>query len=593
MGERGAIVEKSILGQEWRVSSLDEALAARIAQQNNVADVVARVMLVRGIGPAEAADFITPQIKRLLPDPYTMKDMDKAARRVANAVANGEDIGIFGDYDVDGATASALLHRFFKLAGVPADKIFVHIPDRKDDGYGLSEAGLALLKEKGASLVIAVDCGITAFDAARSATAMGLDLVIADHHESEVAIPDAVAVVDAKRVDDTSGLNNLAAVGVAFLLCVATNRLLRNEGYFQDSPPPDLFPLLDLVAFGTVCDVVPLVGVNRAFVSAGLKVLAKRTNPGLKALSDLASASASPTAFDLGYILGPRINAGGRVGDSSLGEKLLSTDNRLEAEHFAHKLDNFNNERKAIENAVIMAAEGKMENTDFEQDGFIFISGADWHTGVIGIIAGRMKEKYRVPAFVATELPTGIANGSARSVVGVDIGAAIIRAKEEGILIEGGGHFMAAGFTLKTANIPRFREFLKNFISSGEAGKTPILTIDAVLDPSGITGELMKSIEVLEPFGAGNEEPRFALLGARLSSSDAIGGGNIRAYFTSDNGRGISAILYRGVDTELGEALLSGVGKQFKVAGKARVNEYMGRKNLQFVIDDMAPYTPL
>jgi len=588
MGERGEIVEKSIMGQEWKLAAVDEILAGRVSQQNDIADVVARVMLVRGISPEGASDFIAPKLKRLLPDPSTMKDMDKAARRVADAIKNSEGIGIFGDYDVDGATASALLHRFFRMAGVPENKIFVHIPDRKDEGYGLSAAGLRDLKEKGAALVVAVDCGITAFDAAEEAEKIGLSLVIADHHESEVAIPRAAAVVDAKRVDDTSGLSNLAACGVAFLLSVAANRLLREEGHYKNGAEPDLFSLLDLVALGTVCDVVPLVGVNRAFVSAGLKILAKRTNPGLKALSDIAHAGAAPTAFDLGYILGPRINAGGRVGDSSLGEKLLSTDNRLEAEHYAAKLDNFNNERKAIENAVIQAAEGKMESSSLEEDGFIFISGADWHTGVIGIIAGRLKEKYRVPALVATELEGGLANGSARSIVGVDIGAAIIRAKEEGILIEGGGHFMAAGFTLPIEKIPEFKKFLKGFIASGEAGKTPVLTIDAVLDPSGVTGELMKSIEVLEPFGSGNEEPRFALLGARLSSSDAIGGGNIRAYFASDNGKGIPAILYRGADTVLGEALLSGVGKHFKVAGKARVNEYLGRKNLQFVIDDMA-----
>jgi single-stranded-DNA-specific exonuclease len=309
---------------------------------------------------------------------------------------------------------------------------------------------------------------------------------------------------------------------------------------------------------------------------------------GLKALCDVSGVSNAPTSFDLGYVLGPRINAGGRVGDSTFGERLLATDDRLAAEHLAQSLNSFNADRKAIETAVIQAAEDKISSEMSPGDAFVFISGENWHTGVIGIIAGRIKEKYRLPAFVATIDGAGMANGSGRSVPGVDIGAAIIKAKEQGILSEGGGHPMAAGFTLPADRIPRFKEFLRDFIASSGKASLPTLAIDAVVDIAGINAELVKSLAILEPFGAGNEEPRFAVLDARLSSSDAIGGGNIRCFFAGDNGRSVGAILYRGYDTPLGEALLGGEGKRFKVAGKIRTNEYMGRSSLQLVIDDIA-----
>ena len=420
----------------------------------------------------------------------------------------------------------------------------------------------------------------------------GLDIVIADHHEAETRIPTAVAVVDPKRVDDTSNLNYLAACGVVFLLTVALNKTLREQGYYRDRgiSEPDLFSYLDLVAFGTVCDVVPLVHANRAFVTVGTKVMAKRQNIGLKALCDISGINTAPTVYHLGYVLGPRINAGGRVGNSSIGADLLTTRNPLTADNLATRLNNFNIERKDIEAAVLAEAFEKVTSEIKPDDNFVFVSGHNWHTGVIGIIAGRIKERYNLPTLVATIDENGIANGSGRSIPEIDLGSAIIKAKELGILTEGGGHSMAAGFTLTKDRIDDFKKFLHDYIDKSTKSQKiiPVLNIDSIIDITGINDELIKKLSVLEPFGTANEEPRFAILEAKLTGSDALSGGHIRCYFASDNGRSISAICYKAIDTEMGETLLSKIGNRFRLAGKIRANDWNGKHYIQFIIEDIA-----
>ena len=528
----------------WRLFKGDELALRTISQKFDVPDIIAKVICARKIPFENIASYLNPQIKTSLPSPFILKDMDKAVERIVHAIKKGETIGIFGDYDVDGATATAIIYRFLRDAGVK--NINIHIPDRQAEGYGLNSVGLKDLMDKHSTLVIAVDCGITGFDAVDIANQMNLDIVIADHHEAEAGIPDAVAVVDPKRVDDDSGLNYLAACGVVFLMCVALNKTLREDGYYIEKgiEEPDLLSYLDLVALGTVCDVVPLVGANRAFVSVGVRVMAKRQNVGLKALCDISGVNTSPTVYHIGYILGPRINAGGRVGNSALGADLLTTRNPLTADNLATRLNNFNTERKDIEAAVLAEAFEKVSSEIKPDDNFIFISDYNWHTGVIGIIAGRIKERYNLPTLVATIDENGIANGSGRSIPEINLGSAIIKAKELGILTEGGGHSMAAGFTLHKDKIPEFKNFLHEYIENFTKSQKiiPVLNIDSVIDITGINAELIKKLSILEPFGTANDEPRFAILNARLTGADALSGGHIRCYFSSDNGKSVSAI---------------------------------------------------
>ncbi len=574
----------------WRLFQNDERQIAMLTQKFSIPDIIAKIICARNVSFENTANYINPQIKNLLPSPFILKDMDKAVKRIVQAIKKGETIGIFGDYDVDGATSSAILYRFLYDVGVK--NIYIHIPDRQSEGYGLNSEGLKDLKSKGASLIVAVDCGITGFDAVDMANQMDLDIVIADHHEAEVGVPDAVAVVDPKRIDDNSGLTYLAACGVVFLLTVALNKTLRDENFYKEKEieEPNLFSYLDLVALGTVCDVVPLVGVNRAFVSVGVKVMSKRQNIGLKALCDISGISTSPTVYHLGYVLGPRINAGGRVGNSALSADLLTTRNPLTADNLASRLNNFNIERKDIEATVLAEAFEKVSNELKADDNFIFICGNNWHTGVIGIIAGRLKERYNLPTCVATVDSEGIANGSGRSIPEIDLGSAIIKAKEMGILSEGGGHSMAAGFTLHQDKIEEFKKFLHEYIENSTKSQKiiPVLNIDSIIDITGINNDLIKKLSVLEPFGTANEEPRFAILNAKLTGSDALSGGHIRCYFASDNGKSISAICYKAVDTEMGETLLDGIGKYFRLAGKIRANEWNGKRYIQFIIEDIA-----
>lgn len=580
-------IEKSHTGRRWLLRPGDERQALTMVQALGLPEVVCRMLAARGVGPDDASLFLDPTLKALLPNPSALRDMDTAAARLAAAIEGGEQIAIFGDYDVDGATSSALLCRFLRAVG--AEPI-VYIPDRIAEGYGPNAPALLKLKEQGASLVVTVDCGITAFEPLAAAADAGLDVIVVDHHEAAVELPRAAAVVNPKRLDDTSGQKHLAAVGVAFLLVVATNRALRDGGWYGDHcPPPDLMSWLDIVALGTVCDVVPLTGVNRALVTQGVKVMARRTNPGIAALADVAGVKERIDAYHIGYVLGPRVNAGGRVGDADLGTRLLSCDDPAEAGVLALRLHEYNQARQEIEAAVLYEAIEQAESQGAGDVPLVMVAGESWHPGVIGIVASRLKERYSLPACVVA-LDGGLAKGSGRSIPGLDLGRAVIAAREAGILEAGGGHAMAAGFSLKADKLPEFRAFLGERLQAqmGDGELIPTLEVDGAVDIAGATPELLSLIDRCGPFGAGNAEPRFVIPGVRVVKADIVGQGHVRCFLTGATGGRLKAIAFKCVDSELGVALLNAQGSTMHVAGTLRLDTWQGRSECQLIIEDAA-----
>jgi single-stranded-DNA-specific exonuclease len=579
-------VERSATGRRWRVGLDDDTRALGYAQRLGVPEIVARVLLARGVDEAMAAGFLAPRLREQLPDPGHLKDMDKAAERLAAAIRGDELVAVFGDYDVDGATASALLHRFIAAAG---GRVRVYIPDRQKEGYGPNAPALLKLKEEGAALVVTVDCGVTAHAPLAEAAAAGVQVIVVDHHVAEPKLPQALAVVNPNRLDETSPHGQLAAVGVAFLLAVQVNRLLRESGWYEDRPAPELLELLDLVALGTVCDVVPLTGINRALVAQGLKVMAARANPGLAALADIARLSEPPGAYHAGFVLGPRINAGGRVGACDLGARLLTTGDAGEAAALARRLDELNAERRALEQAALAAAIEQIEEAGQPRGALIMATGEGWHPGVIGVVASRLRERYDRPACVVA-LEGGIGKGSGRSVAGVDLGSAVIAARQAGLLINGGGHAMAAGFTVEARQVMELRRFLEERLDGGAGGPAvPRLEIDGVLSARGATVELAGLLEKCGPFGSGNPEPRFALTDLRVVRSDVVGDGHVRAVLAGGDGARLKAIAFRSAGNGVGRALLAGAGAPLHLAGHLRTNNWQGRSELQLVIDDAAP----
>jgi single-stranded-DNA-specific exonuclease len=579
-------IDHSLTGRQWLLTGGDERLAASISQRLGLPELLGRVLATRAIALDAVEAFLNPTLRDSLPDPFHLKDMDKAADKLAQAIASGETIGIFGDYDVDGATSSALLTRFFHAVG--AD-VIVHIPDRMLEGYGPNAPALLNLQAKGCGVVITVDCGITSFEPLAAARESGLPVIVVDHHEAEPSLPEALAVVNPNRLDEDSPHGQLAAVGVAFLLIVAINKRLRDSGFYQSRPAPDLMQWLDIVALGTVCDVVPLVGVNRALVSQGLKVMAKRANPGIAALADISGVKERLEAFHLGYMLGPRVNAGGRVGQADLGVRLLSTDDPQEAAIIAAQLDGYNKDRQEIEAAVLHAAIEQVESLPEDARPLIIAAGDDWHPGVIGIIAGRLKERYSRPACViAFEGDEG--KGSGRSIPGLDLGGAIIAARQAGLLTKGGGHAMAAGFTVKRARLQDFTDFLAERLHAQMQGPLrALLQLDATLDPAGATLDLVETLARLGPFGSGNAEPKFALIGARVSGPRIVGQGHVACTVTGPNGGRIKGIAFRCADNELGHALLANDGTPLHLAGTLRIDNWQGRTSVQMFIEDAAP----
>jgi single-stranded-DNA-specific exonuclease len=575
-------VERSLSGRRWLSRPGDERLATTLSQRLGLPELVGRVLAARGVGLDAAEAFLNPTLRDFLPDPSHLKDMDKAAERVARAVTGGETIGVFGDYDVDGATSSALLANALRAAGA---EVRVYIPDRILEGYGPNAAALLKLQAEGVSLVVTVDCGTTAFAPLEAAAEAGLDVIVVDHHEGEAALPRAYAVVNPNRLDETSPHGHLAAVGVAFLLAVAVNRVLKAAG----RPVPDLLRWLDLVALGTVCDVVSLTGVNRALVTQGLKVMARRSNIGLAALADVAGVKERPDAYHLGYVMGPRVNAGGRVGEAGLGTALLSADDAAEAAEMARRLDGYNKDRQEIEAHVLLEAIEQVEGRPDDGLPLLLAVGEGWHPGVIGIVAGRLKERYGRPAcVVAMEGDEG--KGSGRSVTGLDLGAAIIAARQAGILRAGGGHAMAAGFTVPRDRLDEFRSFLAGRLQAQLTGElVPVLELDGALDCGGVTVDLVETLKQLGPFGAGNAEPRFAVAAARVVKADVVGNGHVRCILAGAGGQRLKSIAFRAADSELGHALLTSQGTTFHLAGTLRADTWQGSTSVQLVIEDGAP----
>ena len=585
MGETGSVflgVERSATGRRWRTRLEDDRTALGIAQRHGLPEIVARVLASRCLDETQMPAFLEPRLREQLPDPGHLKDMDKAAARVASAVERGETVAIFGDYDVDGATSSALLHRFLTAAG---GKVRVYIPDRQREGYGPNAPALLRLKEEGAAVVVTVDCGITAHAPLQAAAEAGLEVVVIDHHVAEPKLPPAIAVVNPNRLDETSPHRQLAAVGVAFLLAVAVNRALRARGWYAARPEPSLVDLLDLVALGTVCDVVPLTGLNRVFVSQGLKVLAGRGNVGLVALAEVARVAQANSCYHLGFVLGPRVNAGGRVGEASLGTRLLTTDDPAEARAMAERLDGYNRERQALEAVVLEAATKQVEAQG--DSPLAFAVAEDWHPGVIGIVAGRLRERFERPAVVVA-LKDGIGKGSGRSARGVDLGGAVIAARQAGLLINGGGHPNAAGLTVAAERLDELREFLTARVVAEADKALPALTLDGALSLGAATPELLTALERVGPYGVGNPEPRFAFPTVRVAKADIVGEKHVRCFLADQRGGRLGGIAFRAVGTPLGAALLDTTGTSLHLAGRLRADEWRGEVRVQLHLEDAA-----
>lgn len=581
-------VERSLGGKRWRPRLTDERAALAIAQHLGVPDVLGRVLAARGVGIDDAEAFLDPKLRDLLPDPSHLLDMDKAVARIVAAINTGEKIGVFADYDVDGACSASLLVRFFEALG---RELLVYVPDRIAEGYGPNTPALLKLQEQGASLVITVDCGTTAFTPLKEAADAGLDVLVVDHHVAEPMLPDAVAVVNPNRLDETSPVGQLCAAGMVFMLIVAVNRALRDAFWYGEGHgEPNLMNMLDLVALATVADVVPLTGVNRALVRQGLSVMTRRDNPGIAALADVARLDETPEAWHLGFMLGPRVNAGGRVGEAGLGVKLLTTNDPDEATGIAMRLDQYNTERREIEAAVLDAAMAQAEQ-QAESDAALIVAAAEgWHPGVIGIVAGRIKEAFNRPACVIS-IENGLGKGSGRSVRGVDLGPAVIAAHQAGHLVNGGGHAMAAGFTVAEERLDDFRRFLTEHIENQLAGAVlaPDIGIDGALSPEGATVEFIESLNDAGPFGASNPRPRFVLPAVAPINARIVGADHVSCFLaTPEGGKRLKAIAFRTAGTPVGDALLNARGGALHVAGHLNIDTWQGDRKPQLIIEDVA-----
>jgi single-stranded-DNA-specific exonuclease len=582
-------VERSARGLRW-VERLDPSRASAalaIAQAHGLPELVGRLLAARGADASTLSHYLDPSLRHLLPDPASLQDMERAAERFARAIRSSEPVAIFGDYDVDGAASVALIQRFLRAHGQTAA---TYIPDRLTEGYGPTPASLAGLAEEGATLIITVDCGTAAGAAIEAANARGAEIIVVDHHQADDELPPAFAVLNPNRQDDLSGQGHLAAAGVVFLFLVATSRVLRREGAYANVAEPDLLGLLDLVALATVCDVVPLKGVNRALVAKGLKVLRLRHNAGLRALADTARIDAAPTCYTLGFILGPRINAGGRVGASGLGAKLLASDDESEAGAIAAKLEALNTERKAIEERMLAEAFALAERALDLGRPFIWLGADGWHKGLIGLVAGRVAERFNLPTFVTAWDPDGEGTGSARSIATVDLGRVVRDAVHEGSLTKGGGHAMAAGFKLDRRRVSDVLAFLGERLAGAVAAATTSrpLAIDGALSSAAANTEFMELLERAGPYGAGHPEPRFAFPAHRVSRVRTINDQHVRCTLSAANGARLEAAAFRVGDTPLAKLLLKAEGMKLHVAGHLRRDTWNGRDGVELIVEDAA-----
>jgi len=589
-------VESSATGRAWR-DRLDERGAARalaIAQRHEIPELLARILAGRNV-EAEAVDaFLDPTIKRSMPDPHVLAGMKEAAERLADAVVRGECVAIFGDYDVDGATSAALLARFLRRGGVEP---IIHIPDRLFEGYGPNVEAVRALAARGATLLVTVDCGTASIEPLAEAQKLGVDVVVIDHHQADETLPPAVAIVNPNRRDDLSGLGHLAAVGLVFMTVVAVNRVLRQRGFWTENrPEPDLLALLDDVALGTVADVVPLIGLNRAFVAKGLVALRRRERAGHTSLMDVARLNGPPEAWHLGFLLGPRINAGGRIGRADLGVRLLIEEDPTEAAKIAAELDRLNRERQAIEMDTLAQAEAEaLAALGLEEKGAVVVTAAEgWHPGIVGLVAARLKEKFGRPAFAIAMEPGGIGTGSGRSITGVDIGRAVRRAVAEGLLLKGGGHAMAAGVTLRKGALAEWRAYLESALAADveAARRASGLLIDGAVSAAAANTDLVAMIDRAGPFGAGNPEPVIALPAHTITFAEEVGQAHTRVRLKSGDGSGVNAIAFRAAGQKLGQALLHNRGRQVHAAGTFSLDRWQGEERVQFKITDIAPAEP-
>jgi len=588
-------VERSVCGRPWR-DRLDEhgnARALMMAQRHGLPELLARIIAGRGIEVDDVEAYLDPTVRRLMPDPHALAGMEAAALRLADAVMRGESVAIFGDYDVDGATSTALLASFLRMTGLAP--IF-HIPDRIFEGYGPNADAIRALAERGAKLLVTVDCGTTSIVPLAEAARLGLDVVVIDHHQADEQLPAAVAVVNPNRLDDISGLGHLAAVGLVFLTIVAINRVLRTRGFWiAGRPEPDLLGLLDLVALGTVADVVPLRGLNRAFVAKGLLAMRRRERAGLTALMDAARLSGPPEPWHLGFLLGPRINAGGRIGQADLGARLMLTDDPVEAAAIAAELDRLNRERQTIEQTTLAQAEAEAGAAlGLEDKGAVIVTASEgWHRGVVGLVAARLKEKFGRPAFAIALEPGGTGTGSGRSIAGVDLGRAVRQAVGEGLLLKGGGHAMAAGVTLRQDALGAFRAFLEEALGPAvEASRREdALMIDGAVSATGANAELYAMLARAGPFGAGNAEPIVALPSHAIAYAGEVGQAHVRVRLRAGDGATLNAIAFRSVGQKLGNALLE--GRSLHVAGCLSLDRWQGDERVQMRILDVASIDPV
>lgn len=579
-------VDRSVTGRRWVWRQADPRTGLAIAQRLALPELLGQLLSARGVGIEQAQDFLEPTLRALMPDPSTLVDMDAAADRLAHAARTGEQVAVFGDYDVDGACSSALMVRFLTGLGC---RVRAYVPDRLKEGYGPNPTAIAALCEEGATLIVCVDCGIAAHTALEAARGRA-DVVVLDHHKAEGAVPVVAAAVNPNRLDCGSGLRHLCAAAVAFMAAVATLRTLRRAGHFAAGKEPDLRELLDLVALATVCDVMPLTGLNRAFVAQGLKVMARGGRAGVAALLEVAQAKDLPSAYTLGFLLGPRINASGRIGEPDLGVRLLTCDDPVAARDMAERLDAVNRRRQEVESEVLSAAFAEAERQHAEGQPVLLIAGEGWHPGVVGIVAGRVKERFNRPACVAG-VSEGLAKGSGRSVPGVDLGSAVIAARQSGLLETGGGHAMAAGFSFRLERQAEVQAFLAERLS--HAATLPgaaDLVLDATLMVPAATPDLAEQVGRLGPFGPGNEEPTFVFPRVRIARADRVGreGGTVRAFVQGEGGGRMKAICFRAKEGPLAELLLNSGGAPVHLCGALRAERWNGDVSASLHVQDAA-----
>ncbi len=578
-------VARSVSGHRWKFREYEERVVKTLMQSFGFSEVLAKILAGRGVSAETSEDYLKPTIRNLLPDPLHYRDMSQAAERLAEAVRKREKIAIFGDYDVDGATASSVLKRYFASVGVESR---IYIPDRIDEGYGPNEKAITELWESGSRVLVTVDCGTVSYEPLAVAKRLGFDTIVVDHHMGGDLLPEAYAVINPNRMDETTEHRYMCAAGVSFMLVVAVNTKLREQGFFNTCKEPNVLNLLDLVALGTICDVMPLVGANRAFVSQGLKIFANRSNVGLAALADVSKLSEKPAVFHLGFVLGPRINAGGRIGEASLGARLLTTNDVAEAKEIAMTLNKLNEERRAIENIVEEEATKIVEREGIKEP-FLMPVGYGWHQGVVGIVASRLKDRYYRPTAVVT-IHNGVAKASARSITGVDLGAAVGSARDSGLLLSGGGHAMAAGFTFEESKLVEVKNFIRERLSGQvEGNSNRIINLDGALSVNAINTSLASELEKAAPFGTGNPEPRFVLANCRVVDVQVVGTAHIRCIL-DDGGIGgknkVYAMAFRSMGTPLGEFLLGSRGKNLHIATRLRLSNWQGRDRVETQIDD-------